>query len=103
MTVVLSVIYRRSEALIRQPTFRNAEQTALNVCHLYLLNSGFMRAGILKGNAVRPISGDQETQVFQVTDSTEKTMTIRMLMIAQNELITFDFRYYFCEIMIKFI
>ncbi|WP_345831449.1 hypothetical protein AAGR22_10500 [Erwinia sp. HDF1-3R] len=51
----MSVIYRRSEALIRQ------------------------------------------------ADSTEKTMTIRMLMIAQNELIAFDFRCYFCEMMIKFI
>lgn len=41
--------------------------------------------------------------MFQVTDSTEKTLSIRMLMIAQNELIAFDFRCYFCEIMIKFI
>lgn len=39
----------------------------------------------------------------QVTVSTEKSMTIRMRMIAQNALIAFDFRCYFREMMIKFV
>jgi len=41
--------------------------------------------------------------VLQVTDGTEKTMIIRMRMIAQNALIAFVFRCYFREMMIKFV
>ncbi|MBA8868512.1 MULTISPECIES: mechanosensitive ion channel family protein [Pantoea] len=46
---------------------------------------------------------DQETSVLQVTDTTEKTMTIRMLMTAQNSPIAFDLRCYVREKMIEFI
>lgn len=46
---------------------------------------------------------DQETQVLQVTDTTEKTMTIRMLMTAQNSPTAFDLRCYVREKMIEFI
>lgn len=42
-------------------------------------------------------------QVLQVTDGTEKTMIIRMRMIAQNALVAFVFRCYFREMMIKFV
>jgi len=41
--------------------------------------------------------------VLLVTDGTEKTMIIRMRMIAQNALIAFVFRCYFREMMIKFV
>lgn len=46
---------------------------------------------------------DQQTQVLQVTDTSEKTMTIRMLMTAQNSPIAFDLRCYVREKMIEFI
>jgi len=46
---------------------------------------------------------DQETQVLQVTDTTEKTMTIRLLMTAQNSPMAFDLRCYVREKMIEFI
>jgi small-conductance mechanosensitive channel len=46
---------------------------------------------------------DGETSVLQVTDTTEKTMTIRMLMTAQNSPIAFDLRCYVREKMIEFI
>ncbi|MDY0971103.1 mechanosensitive ion channel family protein [Siccibacter turicensis] len=46
---------------------------------------------------------DQETQVLQVTDTTEKTMTIRLLMTAQNSPTAFDLRCYVRERMIEFI
>jgi len=46
---------------------------------------------------------DQETQVLQVTDTTEKTMTIRMLMTAQNSPTAFDLRCYVREKIIDFI
>ena len=46
---------------------------------------------------------DQETQVLQVTDTTEKTMTIRLLMTAQNSPTAFDLRCYVREKMIEFI
>jgi hypothetical protein len=42
-------------------------------------------------------------QVLQVTNGTEKTMIIRMRMIAQNALVAFVFRCYFREMMIKFV
>ncbi|MEK0168152.1 MULTISPECIES: mechanosensitive ion channel family protein [Pseudescherichia] len=46
---------------------------------------------------------DQQTQVLQVTDTTEKTMTIRLLMTAQNSPTAFDLRCYVREKMIEFI
>ncbi|KMV36686.1 mechanosensitive ion channel family protein [Franconibacter pulveris 1160] len=46
---------------------------------------------------------DQETQVLQVTDTTEKTMTIRMLMTAQNSPTAWDLRCHVREKMIEFI
>lgn len=46
---------------------------------------------------------DQQTQVLQVTDTTDKTMTIRLLMTAQNSPIAWDLRCHVREKMIKFI
>ncbi|WLS78585.1 mechanosensitive ion channel family protein [Erwinia pyri] len=46
---------------------------------------------------------DQQTQVLQVTDTSEKTMTIRLLMTAQNSPIAWDLRCYVREKMIEFI
>ncbi|WP_428944715.1 mechanosensitive ion channel family protein [Pantoea sp. FN060301] len=46
---------------------------------------------------------DQQTQVLQVTDTTEKTMTIRLLMTAQNSPIAWDLRCHVREKMIEFI
>ena len=46
---------------------------------------------------------DQQTQVLQVTDTTEKTMTIRMLMTAQNSPTAWDLRCHVREKMIEFI
>jgi small-conductance mechanosensitive channel len=46
---------------------------------------------------------DQETKVLQVTDTTDKTMTIRMLMTAQNSPTAFDLRCYVRERMIEFV
>lgn len=46
---------------------------------------------------------DRETQVLQVTDTTEKTMTIRLLMTAQNSPTAWDLRCYVREKMIEFI
>lgn len=46
---------------------------------------------------------DRETQVLQVTDTTEKTMTVRLLMTAQNSPTAFDLRCYVRERMIEFI
>ncbi|WP_312269311.1 mechanosensitive ion channel domain-containing protein [Pseudescherichia sp.] len=46
---------------------------------------------------------DQQTQVLQVTDTTEKSMTIRMLMTAQNSPMAFDLRCHVREKMIEFI
>ncbi|MEM6159209.1 mechanosensitive ion channel family protein [Erwinia sp. P6884] len=46
---------------------------------------------------------DQQTQVLQVTDTNEKTMTIRLLMTAQNSPIAWDLRCYVREKMIEFI
>jgi small-conductance mechanosensitive channel len=46
---------------------------------------------------------DQQTQVLQVTDTTEKTMTIRLLMTAQNSPTAWDLRCYVREKMIEFI
>jgi small-conductance mechanosensitive channel len=46
---------------------------------------------------------DQQTQVLQVTDTTDKTMTIRMLMTAQNSPTAWDLRCYVREKMIEFI
>ncbi len=46
---------------------------------------------------------DQQTQVLQVTDTTDKTMTIRLLMTAQNSPTAFDLRCYVREKMIEFI
>lgn len=46
---------------------------------------------------------DQETQVLQVTDTTEKTMTLRLLMTAQNSPMAWDLRCYVREKMIEFI
>ncbi|WP_174822377.1 mechanosensitive ion channel domain-containing protein [Pantoea sp. MBD-2R] len=46
---------------------------------------------------------DQETQVLQVTDTTEKTMTIRLLMTAQNSPTAWDLRCHVREKMIEFI
>ena len=46
---------------------------------------------------------DKETQVLQVTDTTEKTMTIRLLMTAQNSPTAWDLRCYVREKMIEFI
>ena len=46
---------------------------------------------------------DKETQVLQVTDSTEKIMTIRLLMTARNSPTAWDLRCYVREKMIDFI
>jgi small-conductance mechanosensitive channel len=46
---------------------------------------------------------DQQTQVLQVTDTNEKTMTIRLLMTAQNSPTAWDLRCYVREKMIEFI
>lgn len=46
---------------------------------------------------------DRETQVLQVTDSTEKIMTIRLLMTARNSPTAWDLRCYVREKMIDFI
>lgn len=46
---------------------------------------------------------DRETQVLQVTDTTEKTMTVRLLMTAQNSPTAFDLRCYVREKMIEFV
>ncbi|KHE02223.1 mechanosensitive ion channel [Pantoea sp. JZ29] len=46
---------------------------------------------------------DQQTQVLQVTDTSEKTMTIRLLMTAQNSPTAWDLRCYVREKMIEFI
>ena len=46
---------------------------------------------------------DQQTQVLQVTDTTEKTMTIRLLMTAQNSPTAWDLRCHVREKMIEFI
>jgi len=46
---------------------------------------------------------DKETQVLQVTETTEKTMTIRLLMTAQNSPTAFDLRCHVREKMIEFI
>lgn len=46
---------------------------------------------------------DQQTQVLQVTDTTERTMTIRLLMTAQNSPTAWDLRCYVREKMIEFI
>ncbi|QXZ21797.1 mechanosensitive ion channel family protein [Lelliottia amnigena] len=46
---------------------------------------------------------DQQAQVLQVTDTTEKTMTIRLLMTAQNSPTAFDLRCLVREKMIEFI
>ncbi|WP_187498342.1 mechanosensitive ion channel domain-containing protein [Erwinia aphidicola] len=46
---------------------------------------------------------DKQTQVLQVTDTNEKTMTIRLLMTAQNSPTAFDLRCYVRERMIEFV
>ncbi len=46
---------------------------------------------------------DQQTQVLQVTDTNDKTMTIRLLMTAQNSPIAWDLRCHVREKMIEFI
>ena len=46
---------------------------------------------------------DRETQVLQVTETTEKTMTIRLLMTAHNSPAAFDLRCYVREKMIEYI
>ncbi|WP_175578815.1 mechanosensitive ion channel family protein [Chimaeribacter coloradensis] len=46
---------------------------------------------------------DQQTQVLQVTDTNDKTMTIRLLMTAQNSPTAWDLRCYVRERMIEFI
>lgn len=46
---------------------------------------------------------DRETQVLQVTDTSEKTMTIRLLMTAQNSPTAWDLRCYVREKMIEFV
>ncbi|PLR34722.1 mechanosensitive ion channel protein MscS [Chimaeribacter californicus] len=46
---------------------------------------------------------DQQTQVLQVTDTNEKTMTIRLLMTAQNSPTAWDLRCHVREKMIEFI
>lgn len=46
---------------------------------------------------------DQQTQVLQVTDTNEKTMTLRLLMTAQNSPTAWDLRCYVRERMIEFI
>ncbi|MFK8257456.1 mechanosensitive ion channel family protein [Erwinia sp. AnSW2-5] len=46
---------------------------------------------------------DQQTQVLQVTDTNDKTMTIRLLMTAQNSPTAWDLRCYVREKMIEFI
>lgn len=46
---------------------------------------------------------DQQTQVLQVTDTTDKTMTIRLLMTAQNSPTAWDLRCHVREKMIEFI
>ncbi len=46
---------------------------------------------------------DQQTQVLQVTETTDKTMTIRLLMTAQNSPIAWDLRCHVREKMIEFI
>ena len=46
---------------------------------------------------------DQQTQVLQVTDTDDKTMTIRMLMTAQNSPTAWDLRCHVREKMIEFI
>lgn len=46
---------------------------------------------------------DQETQVLQVTDTDDRTMTIRLLMTAQNSPMAFDLRCHVREKMIEFI
>ncbi|MTD26337.1 mechanosensitive ion channel family protein [Erwinia sorbitola] len=46
---------------------------------------------------------DQQTQVLQVTETTDKTMTIRLLMTAQNSPTAWDLRCYVREKMIEFI
>jgi small-conductance mechanosensitive channel len=46
---------------------------------------------------------DQQTQVLQVTDTNDKTMTIRLLMTAQNSPTAWDLRCYVREKMIEFV
>lgn len=46
---------------------------------------------------------DQQTQVLQVTDTNDKTMTIRLLMTAQNSPTAWDLRCHVREKMIEFI
>ena len=46
---------------------------------------------------------DRQTQVLQVTDTSEKTMTIRLLMTAQNSPTAWDLRCHVREKMIEFI
>ncbi|MGE1563953.1 mechanosensitive ion channel family protein [Pantoea septica] len=46
---------------------------------------------------------DQQTQVLQVTDADDKTMTIRLLMTAQNSPTAWDLRCHVREKMIEFI
>ncbi|QWA10386.1 mechanosensitive ion channel [Sodalis ligni] len=46
---------------------------------------------------------DQQTQVLQVTDTNDKTMTVRLLMTAQNSPIAWDLRCHVREKMIEFI
>ncbi|MBS0968587.1 MULTISPECIES: mechanosensitive ion channel family protein [Yersiniaceae] len=46
---------------------------------------------------------DQQTQVLQVSDTTDKTMTIRLLMTAQNSPTAWDLRCHVREKMIEFI
>lgn len=46
---------------------------------------------------------DQQTQVLQVTDTSDKTMTIRLLMTAQNSPTAWDLRCYVREKMIEFV
>jgi hypothetical protein len=46
---------------------------------------------------------DQQTQVLQVTDTNDKTMTIRLLMTAQNSPTAWDLRCLVREKMIEFI
>ncbi|MFS2223852.1 mechanosensitive ion channel family protein [Pantoea sp. B65] len=46
---------------------------------------------------------DQQTQVLQVTDANDKTMTVRLLMTAQNSPTAWDLRCHVREKMIEFI
>ncbi|MEW5288844.1 mechanosensitive ion channel domain-containing protein [Erwinia papayae] len=46
---------------------------------------------------------DRQTQVLQVSDTTDKTMTVRLLMTAQNSPTAWDLRCYVREKMIEFI